>query len=87
MYANTIATVAKAKAPHLHLIARHFLLWCLSYVLPRKKNEALHQPYEEYEENKIGKLLFGNKSKKNKETIYEFRKNRETKLKEIDQHS
>lgn len=48
---------------------RHFLLWCPSYVLPRKKNEAMHQPYEDNEENIIGKLLFGNNSKKNKETI------------------
>ncbi len=43
---------------------RHFLLWCPSYVLPRKKNEALHQPYEANEENIIGKLLFGNNSEK-----------------------
>ncbi len=66
---------------------RHHLLGCPSYVMPRKKNEGLHQPYEENEENILGKLLFGNNSKKNKETIYEFWKTIETKLKEIAQHS
>ena len=65
---------------------RHFLLWCPSYVLPREKNEALHQPYEENEENIIGKLLFGNNIKKNKETIYECWKIREAKLKELHQN-
>ncbi len=49
----------------------HFLLWCPAYILSRRENEYLHQPYDEGEKKIIGDLLFGNDIEKDKETIYE----------------
>ncbi|RUM32355.1 MAG: hypothetical protein DSY42_01165, partial [Aquifex sp.] len=52
---------------------KHFLLWCPAYSEERKKNLRLQQPYEEEEENIIGKFLFDNiKIEEAKEVIYEF---------------
>ena len=63
---------------------KHFILHCEAYKEERRKDPRMQQPYQEDEDELVGKILFNNNEIENtKLTLYEFWKLREEKRKSI----
>ncbi|XP_050714164.1 uncharacterized protein LOC126997158 [Eriocheir sinensis] len=66
-----------------HEDLRHFLLWCPACAEERAKCVRLQQPYEEEEDDTIGKFLFENEhTEQTKTTVHKFWTIREKRMKE-----
>ena len=62
----------------------HFVLFCPEYKEERQKVLELQQPYEENEEQILGKFLFSEENiEEKKETLYQMWRRREKSIKRI----